>query len=198
MTPFRSLGALVALALAAAATPAAANSVKGRVLHGSEPVADAVVLVGGPTIVAAADAKHAVMDQKGKAFLPHVLAVQVGTTVDFPNRDPFLHNVSGYSSAKTFNLGMYGQGEARSVTFDKAGVVPIRCNVHPEMGAFIIVHQNPYFAVTDAHGNYVVDDVPAGKYRVHVWHEKLAEGEAPVAVYDGQVSPLDVHLEARR
>jgi hypothetical protein len=127
-----------------------------------------------------------------------VLAVAVGTTVDFPNSDPMLHNVSSASPAKKFDLGMYDRGETRSVTFDKPGVVRIGCNVHPKMEAFVVVHANPFTAVTDAQGAYTVQGVPAGSWQVRVWHERLGERQVPVVVRDGQVQPLDVTLDARR
>jgi hypothetical protein len=124
--------------------------------------------------------------------------VTVGTTVDFPNGDPVLHNVSSASPAKRFDLGMYPQGEARSVTFDSPGVVEIRCNVHPRMSAFVVVHTAPWLAVTDARGGYVIAGVPPGSYGVRVWHESLGERPATITVREDVVQPLDVRLEPRR
>jgi hypothetical protein len=125
-----------------------------------------------------------------------VLAIPVGTTVDFPNHDPILHNVFSASPAKKFDLGMYDQGVSRSVTFDAPGVVRIGCNVHPKMEAFVIVNPNPYVAVTYAQGKYTIANVPAGGYQIRVWHERLAERQVPVVVRDGQVQPLDVRLQS--
>ncbi len=117
----------------------------------------------------------AVMDQKNLQFAPHVLAIQRGTTVQFPNSDPLKHNVFSISAAKRFNLGMYAQGESRSVTFDEAGVVEILCNVHLEMSAYIVVLRNRYYAQTGADGKFRIVGVPAGKHRVRCWSENAAE-----------------------
>jgi plastocyanin len=154
-------------------------------------------MVDTPPEPAAAGAPHAVVDQRGERFVPHVLAVVAGTTVDFPNHDPVLHNVSSASPAKRFDLGMYGEGEVRSVTFDAPGVVAIRCNVHPAMSAFVVVHASPHVSVTDARGAYTIPGVPAGTHPVRVWHETLGERQTAVTLREGQVQPLDVRLEHR-
>jgi plastocyanin len=186
--------------LHAALAGAAGGGLKGTVTSGADatPVANAVVMIDGPAARAPAGAPHAVMDQRDDTFVPHVLAVPVGTTVDFPNHDPRLHNVFSTAAAAKFDLGMYAQGETRSVTFDLAGVVPVRCNVHPKMEGYIVVHANPYVAVTDEHGVYTVRDVPAGSHRARVWHERLAEKTVPVVVREGQVQTLDVRLDKPR
>ena len=145
----------------------------------------------------AAGAPHAVVTQRDKKFIPHVLTVVAGTTVDFPNQDPLLHNVVSSSPAKRFDLGMYPQGETKSVTFEAPGVVELRCNAHPEMSAFVVVHSSPYAAVTDARGVYTIGGVPAGSHPVRVWHETLAERATSVTVHPGGVQPLDVRLERR-
>ena len=138
------------------------------------------------------------IEQRHETFVPHVLAVAIGTAIDFPNHDPLLHNVFSASPAKKFDLGMYDQGQTRTVTFDTAGVVRIGCNVHPKMEAFVVVHTNPYVGVTDAQGSYTIAGAPAGSYQVHIWHASLAERQVPVVVRDGQVQPLDVQLVGRR
>jgi hypothetical protein len=125
-----------------------------------------------------------------------VLVVPAGTTVDFPNGDPMLHNVFSTSAAKKFDLGMYDQGETRSVTFDTPGVVRIGCNVHPKMEAFIVVHDNPWAAVSDAKGSYTVSGVPEGTYQLRVWHPARAEQRLPVTIHDGQVVAIDLRLAA--
>jgi plastocyanin len=197
MSP-RALALLVVLAQGTSAY-AGGGAVKGTVTTSDHaPVADAVVMIEGPSVPAPPSAPHPVMDQRHETFVPHVLAMPVGTTVNFPNQDPILHNVFSASLAKKFDLGMYDRGETKSVTFDTAGVVRVGCNVHPKMEAFIVVHRNPYVAVTDAQGSYTIAGVPAGSYQVRVWHERLAEREMPVVVRDGQVQPLDVQLEGRR
>jgi plastocyanin len=121
------------------------------------------------------DETPSLMDQVNMTFVPHVLPVLVGTTVSFKNSDKVLHNVfSPDKCANKFNLGSWPQGETREFTFKEPGCTPVLlCNVHPEMEAFILVLQNPYFAVTDKEGSFTIPDVPAGKYTINVWHEKL-------------------------
>jgi plastocyanin len=192
-----ALVAFVAL-LGARTALAGAGAVKGTVRTDAGPVADAVVLLEGPALAARNGAPHAIVDQRHETFVPHVLAVPVGTTVDFPNHDPMLHNVYSASPTKKFDLGMYGDGETKSVTFDTPGVVRIGCNVHPKMEAFVVVHANPYTGVSDRTGTYTVTDVPEGSYDLRIWHESLAEKRIPVTIRAGQVQPVDVWLAPRR
>jgi plastocyanin len=199
----RSTDVLAALAVLLTATPAVAGAgaVKGTIMSGhgpTVPASDAVVMIEGPSIPAPADAPHGVMDQRRETFVPHVLAIRVGTAVDFPNSDRALHNVFSVSPTKKFDLGMYDVGERKSVTFDLPGVVTVRCNVHPKMEGFIVVHTNPYLAVSDAEGGYTIGDVPPGSYTVRVWHESLGTKDVPVTVREGQVAPVNVVLNADR
>ena len=161
-------------------------------------LANAVVMIDGPSLRAAADAPHAVMSQRDDTFVPPVLAVVVGTTVDFPNGDPRLHNVFSTSPARKFDLGMYGEGEVKSVLFETPGVVEVRCNVHPAMKGFVVVHPNPYLAVSDAQGGYTIADVPPGTYTLRVWHAGMPEEQTHVTIGEGQVRALDVRLHDRR
>ena len=124
----------------------------------------------------------AVMEQKELRFIPHVLAIQVGTTVEFPNSDPLSHNVFSISEAKRFNLGLYARGVIRRVKFDKPGVVELLCNVHLEMAGYIVVLKNPYFARTGPDGTYPIPNVPAGRHRLRLWHERFAAQERAVEV----------------
>jgi plastocyanin len=132
---------------------------------------------------------HPVMDQKGLVFSPHIMAIQQGTAVDFLNSDTVAHNVFwtavGTDKKAGHNLGTWPKGEKRSFTFDKPGVVPLLCNVHPDMGAFIVVSPTPYFAETDDTGNYKIKDVPDGSYTVTVWHEGAKNQSKPVTVAGG-------------
>ena len=136
-----------------------------------------------------APGNHPVMDQKGLVFAPHIMAVQQGTTIDFLNSDTVAHNVFwtavGTDKKAGHNLGTWPKGEKRSFTFDKPGVVPLLCNVHPDMGAFIVVSPTPYFAQTDDSGNYKIKDVPDGSYTVTVWHEGAKNQSKPVTVAGG-------------
>jgi plastocyanin len=192
----RLLAALVTL-LAVRAAAAGTGTVKGTITSGGKPVADAAILIEGGSPPDAIGTAHAVIEQRNQTFVPHVLAVQIGTTVDFPNHDPMLHNVFSASPAKKFDLGMYDQGETRSETFPRPGVVRIGCNVHPKMEAFVVVHTTPWVAVTNASGDYTVNGVPEGAHQLRVWHETLEERSLPVTVRDGQVQRLDVEITPR-
>ncbi len=133
-----------------------------------------------------APAQHPVMDQKGLMFEPHIMAVQQGTTVDFLNSDSVQHNVfwpsiSGDKKAG-HNLGTWPKGEKRSWKFDHPGVAPLLCNVHPEMAGYIVVSPTPYYAETDASGNYTIKDVPDGSYTLTAWHEGAKPKNQPVKV----------------
>lgn len=107
--------------------------------------------------------------QKNKQFVPHLLVVRVGSTVDFPNFDPFFHNVFSQFNGKRFDLGLYESGSSRSVHFDRAGVSYIFCNIHPEMSAVIVSVPTPYFAMSTAAGNLTIHDVQPGTYMMHAW-----------------------------
>lgn len=123
------------------------------------------------------------MDQRGKEFLPRVLPVLVGTTVNFLNSDPFSHNVfTPDKCAGKFNLGSWPTGETRTYTFTEPCEAVMLCNVHPEMVAFILVVETPFFAVTDAEGKYTISDVPDGTYSLSVWHEELDPETSEVTV----------------
>jgi len=110
--------------------------------------------------------------QRDKTFQPHVLVVPVGTVVDFPNRDPFFHNVFSLFDGKRFDLGLYEAGASNSVRFDRLGVSFLFCNIHPEMSAVVVAVDTPYYGLSDRKGNLTIQDVPDGKYELHVWYER--------------------------
>jgi plastocyanin len=119
--------------------------------------------------------QHVVVDQKKMEFIPHVVVLLQGTTVDFTNSDPVGHNVywpsiSG-NKKLTHNLGTWPKGEKKSFQFNDLGVAPLLCNVHPEMSGYVVVVATPYFAVTDKDGDYEIKNVPAGKYTIKTWSE---------------------------
>jgi plastocyanin len=137
---------------------------------------------------------HAVMDQRNETFVPHLLAVMTGTTVDFPNTDKFYHNVFSLSKAARFDLGRYAAGHSRSIRFDRPGIVRVFCDIHSHMNAFILVFSHPYFAVTDNQGRYHIDNVPPGTYGVIAWNEGNASDSRPAIVPDGGTAELDFTL----
>ncbi len=116
--------------------------------------------------------------QKGKQFIPHLLVIPVGTAVEFPNRDPFFHNVFSLFNGKRFDLGLYEAGSSRTVHFDRPGISYIFCNIHSEMSAVIIAVETPYFAVAGSGGSLRIPNVRPGRYKLNVWHE----GSSPEAL----------------
>lgn len=114
---------------------------------------------------------HYRLVQKDKTFTPHLLVIPTGSSVDFPNLDPFFHNVFSLFNGKRFDLGLYESGSSRTVHFDHDGVSYIFCNIHPEMSAIVVTLSTPYFGVSDADGNLLLHDVPPATYEMHVWAE---------------------------
>jgi plastocyanin len=193
---------LAAKGYGAAAPNDKSGIIKGTITSGGKPTTDVVVFLQGvgPDQIKlrnAAVTKKAVLDQREMRFVPHVLPVLVGTTVEFPNNDKNWHNVYSKSEAKEFDLGLYAPGKTRSAKFDKPGVVRILCNVHPAMEAFIVVKEHAFFAAADKQGNYRLDAVPLGKYRVQLWHPQLGTRETAVEIVrDGEV--LDVSFDLKK
>jgi plastocyanin len=110
--------------------------------------------------------------QKNKTFQPHVLVIEVGTLIQFPNKDPFFHNVFSLYDGKRFDLGLYEAGTTRSVRFSKPGVSFLFCNIHPEMSGVVIAVDTPFFALSDSKGGVMIPNVPDGRYEMHVWYER--------------------------
>jgi plastocyanin len=137
---------------------------------------------------------HAVMDQQNETFVPHVLAVSTGTTVDFPNSDRIYHNVFSLSKVSRFDLGRYAVGKSKSIRFDRSGIVRVFCDIHSHMNAFILVFSHPFFAVTDEVGRYRIDNVPPGAYNLIAWNEGLASEPKPVLIPDGGLTEVDFAL----
>jgi plastocyanin len=136
-------------------------------------------------------AGHAVMDQRNETFVPHVLAITTGTSVDFPNSDKFYHNVFSLSKPARFDLGRYAAGRSRSIRFDSPGIVRVFCDIHSHMNAFILVFGHPFFATTDTDGRYRIENVPPGSYGVVAWNEGTSSEPKTVTVPDGGSAELD-------
>lgn len=137
-----------------------------------------------------------VLAMKSKAFAPHVLAVSAGTTVEFPNEDPILHNVFSFSG-EGFDLGLYKRPKSGSRTFDKPGIYTLYCNIHPQMTATVVVRDNPWFAKADKDGAFRIADVPAGEYKLIAFHERAGESApATVKVQATGDTPATLSLDA--
>ncbi len=118
--------------------------------------------------------KHAQMLQKDKRFSPHILPIETGTSVDFPNLDPIFHNAFSNYDGKIFDVALYPPGSSRTVRFDRPGIVRVFCNIHPSMSAIIVVVNSNHFTTTDHWGHYLLSDVSPGKYQIHFFHERAA------------------------
>lgn len=155
---------------------------------------DAVVYLEGVKGEFPLPNKNPVMDQKALTFIPYVLPILKGTTVDFANSDLVYHNVFSPAKIKKFDLGRYGPGKVRQVKFDKAGLAPILCNVHTEMEAYVVVLDNPFFAIAGKDGKFKIEGVPAGKYTVSIWHSRAkAKGKEVTVPEEGEVT-IDFEL----
>ena len=184
--------------LASSSSLLVAGTIKGKIkARGRRHSGDAVVYIKKASGNFQPSKEHVEMDQKNLIFIPHVLPVLTGTTVDFLNSDTILHNVFTFNKcAEKFNLGTYPQGVKKPYTFKKSCIAAVLCNVHPEMEAFVVVLDNPYFAISDKKGNFKIENVPAGKYELKTWHEKLkAQSKEVVVPENGEVG---VNFKLRR
>jgi plastocyanin len=202
---------LAVLALMAFPANTLAGKIKGTVkVKGLRTPADIVVyLPKAPAVDVDLSKTKFVMDQQNLAFIPRVLPIPVGSTVLFPNNDKVDHNVFSMSRTKTFNLGSYEPGQSQTVVFDKPGIVELRCDVHAEMAAYILVMKNPYFAVTDRKGNFEIPDsgylqqvglegiadLPPGKYSIKTRHEKLKTQKKSIVVPDSGDGTVQLGLK---
>jgi plastocyanin len=171
----------------------------GKKLKGQSSIANVVVWlsplkpVAATTMVPTRQTSYRLV-QKDKMFTPHLLVVPTGSHVEFPNQDPFFHNVFSLFDGKRFDLGLYESGTSRSVRFDREGVSYIFCNIHPEMGAIVLALSTPYYGVSNENGIVALHNVPPGSYRLNVWSEngQLANPGASQKIV--QVSDEAVHL----
>jgi plastocyanin len=180
-----AIGVLLGAALSCVAVEGGPSSVEGQIQLTPAKPGDTIKDLSKVVVwLEAVDGKpsdppadHFKMVQKDKTFEPDLLVVPVGSVVDFPNLDPWFHNVFSLFRGKRFDLGLYQAGSQKTVTFDRPGVSYLFCNIHPEMTAQVVVVESKWFATTDSSGRYKIVDVPPGKYQLHLFY-RAAEPEA--------------------
>jgi plastocyanin len=201
--------------LLAAASPPAPGAIRGRVqvLREVSPVAPrpSVAELGMPRTPDMPDRRQSVvyletapqrafeehaglraqLDQRNQTFVPYVLPIAVGTTVEFTNSDSTYHNVFSLSKARRFDLGRYGRGRSKSVRFDQPGVVRVFCDIHSHMSAFILVFAHRFFSVTDGEGRYRIEGLPPGSYTVVAWNDGQERETRTVQVREGEATEVD-------
>ena len=134
---------------------------------------------------------------ENRTFSPHITVVTAGSTVRFPNRDGFNHNVFSLTEGNSFDLGLYDRGEGKTTVFANAGVVNVFCNVHSTMSAIVVVRNTPWFAQPSVDGGFTIGNVPPGDYVLHLWHERAPESTKPVTVTAAGLQLADLQLDAR-
>ena len=180
-------------------TPLPSNAYQPRAINRRDPgsapeIKNVVVYLKDVAFRGSLRPMRAEITQQHEAFMPRVLAVTRGSTVDFPNADPFFHNVFSLSGAETFDLGRCPQGQTKSKTFPKAGLVKVFCHIHSHMSATILVLDHPYFAVPEVDGAFTLSNVPPGRYTIVGWHERVGERTTPIVVEDGKTASINLSL----
>ena len=188
----------VALTAAISSPLASASYASRRVERPSTPAANelsnVVVFVEDAPRTGSLPAMRARNAQQGAAFSPRVVAITRGSIVDFPNADPYFHDVFSLSRVASFDLGSYPRGSSRSWQFPKAGIVKVYCHIHSHMSASILVFDHPYFTIPRADGTFSLDELPAGTYQVSAWHERIGENTQSVRVEAGRAADIEFSL----
>ncbi len=177
--------------------PLPANAYSSRAIgkHEQPPIPEirnVVVYLKDPPFRGVLPVSRVELHQENETFVPHVLALTKGSTVDFPNDDPFFHNVFSLSSAAAFNLGRYPRGKSQQWKFSKPGLVKVFCDIHSHMSASILVLDHPYFTIPGTDGNYEIPNVPVGQYTIIGWHERVGERAGTVRVEAGRAASVDL------
>jgi len=198
------LAALVAAGAVVVQPLAAQGTVSGRVSIQERPNETTTDLNSTIIYLVPADSAslklkpgRASIAMSGRAFVPRLRVVTPGSRVEFPNQDPFSHNIFSTATGGQFDLGLYAAGKSKDALFKRAGAFPIYCNIHPRMTAFIVVAPTTWVAQAGNDGRWSIEGVPAGRYTMHVWHERATATETPLVVAAGGVANLATPLDAR-
>ena len=186
-----AVGASMAMALPCA-FPAPAATIEARAVDAAgQPVADAAIWAIPSAPVPEPRGRTAAIEQVDREFVPQVTVLQAGTVASFPNRDPILHHVYSFSSAKSFEIKLYTGKSPQEVVFDKPGIVTLGCNIHDWMLGYVVVVPTPYFGKTDASGVARLRDLPAGTYELRAWHplQRAALPAQPLALEAATAAP---------
>lgn len=203
LNAWSAVGVALALELAGAAAAQAPGRVTGQVTildrghSAGQDVSDAVLWLepaGGDTV----EPRTFDISINDKTYAPRVVVAPAGSTVRFPNHDPFKHNVFSVSEPNAFDLGLFGRNERRSHTFTSPGLVRVYCNVHPRMVAYVVLVSSRYHTQPANDGTFTIADVPPGRYQLHVWHERIPSVVIHAVVAAAAGVPVQVQLDARK
>lgn len=202
--PWGRIAALAALLAGVGTSVAAQGTVSGRVTITERPDEETndignTVIYLVPTDPASARTTPArgEIAMKERTFMPRVRVVTPGSRVDFPNQDPFQHNIFSTTPGAVFDLGLYPSGRSKDAQFRRAGVFPVYCNIHPRMTAFVVVAPTPWHAMAGEDGRFTIRNVPAGRYTLHVWHERAEALARPLQVAAAGAPNTDLTIDAR-
>jgi plastocyanin len=198
------VGVVVVTALSVFAVAAGAQgAVSGRVTirekvgETTSDLANAVIYLVPKNSLARYSEQKSQMAMSGRQFSPRIRVVTSGSTLEYPNQDPFSHNIFSTAPGASFDLGVYGSNTSKSTTFKKAGAFPIYCNIHAKMTGYVVVVATPYYGQPTADGRWTLSGVPAGRYELHLWHERTPEIIKDVEVAAGGMSGVDAALDAK-
>jgi len=176
-----------------------AGGVKGKVsIPGESNLENVIVYLDGVKGTFPVPSKHAEMNHLNLQFVPHILAVMKGATVDFPNSDTVLHSAFSISKSNPFELGIYGQGHEKLMTFQNPGLVELFCHIHSHMHGYILVLENPFFGMTAKDGSYSIPNVPNGTYSLKAWLSPSDNIEKTVTISGNETLSEDFTLTAKR
>jgi plastocyanin len=184
--------------VALAGTPLRSGAYPARRINPKTPdaaeIANVVVFVKDAPANQELTTTHATISQRDESFVPRVIAITRGSTVEFPNFDPYFHNVFSLSRALSFDLGRFRKGEKRERVFPRTGVVKVYCHIHSEMAATIMIFDHRLYATPVSNGSFTIDAVPPGTYQLSAWHERIGETTKPIKVVAGEDASVEFSL----